>query len=123
MSRCPMSLVCQHAAYVGKTHAHSRTVRRVLPLRGQDTHGRKTVGLVRRREELGFNNAGPVGQRKELHRLARDLMMRALFDNEAACRNGFISHDGQGSLLANGAKLWLNPFERRARPIAAPASE
>ena|SRR5437899_1548252 len=49
------------------------------------TNRRKAVGLARLRERFGFDDAGPVGERKKFHRLACDLMMRALLDDEATC--------------------------------------
>jgi hypothetical protein len=54
-------------------------------------NSRQTVTPVRRREEFGFNNTGPVGQREEFHRLPCDLMMRALLDDETAGRHGFAA--------------------------------
>jgi hypothetical protein len=42
------------------------------------------VAAAGRREQFRFHHAGLIGQRQEPHRLARDLMMLALFDDEAA---------------------------------------
>ena len=50
------------------------------------THRRQCVVLVSLREQFRFHHAGPVCQCQELHRLAGDLMMRPLFDDQPAIR-------------------------------------
>ena len=46
--------------------------------------GRKPIGLVGFGEELGLDDAGPVGDGDELHRFTGGLVEKALFDDEAA---------------------------------------
>ena len=47
------------------------------------------MALVGLREEFGFDHASPVGQRKEFHRFARDLVMGALLHDKTAGDNRF----------------------------------
>src|SRR6185437_10015847 len=51
--------------------------------------GGEAVVLVGVCKEFGLDDACPVGEREKFHRLTGDLMMRALFNYEAARRDGF----------------------------------
>ena len=51
------------------------------------THRRQAVAAVSRREEFGFDHAGPIGEGEKFHRFAGDLVVGALFDNESAGDN------------------------------------
>ena len=62
-----------------------------LNLQDRITNRCQAVAPVRRREEFRFHNARPVGQREGFHRLAGDLVMRALFDDEGAGRDGLAN--------------------------------
>lgn len=42
-------------------------------------------------KQLGFHNARPVRQRQEFHGFTGDLVMRALFDEQATSRDGFTN--------------------------------
>ena len=53
------------------------------------TNGGQPVAFIGLREQLGFNHARPVGERQELHRLAGDLVVRALLHDQATSRDGF----------------------------------
>jgi len=47
----------------------------------------KTIAFVGLSKQFGFNDAGPIGQTEEFHRLAGNLVMGALLDNQPASRD------------------------------------
>src|SRR5207247_4281597 len=59
-----------------------------LNLKHRIAHRCESVGFVSLREQFGLHHARPVGEGEKLHRLARDLMMRALLDDEPAGGDG-----------------------------------
>jgi hypothetical protein len=58
------------------------------------SHRGQAIAFVRLSEKLRFNHAGRVGKCQELHWFAGDLVVRPLFDDEAA------SDDGIADVLA-----------------------
>lgn len=55
-----------------------------LDLQHRITHRGQAVTAVGRREELRLHQAGPIGQGEKFHRLAGDLVVGALLDDQAA---------------------------------------
>jgi len=68
-------------------------------------HGGQAVILVGLREQFRFHDAGLVGEGEKFHRLAGDLVMRALFDHQPAGRDGFaevFAQAGNGAIRIPG---------------------
>src|ERR1019366_5321430 len=61
------------------------------------TEGGHAVALVGLGKKFGFDDAGPVGQAQEFHRLAGDLMMDALLHDQAAGGHGVTDEFAQAA--------------------------
>ncbi len=76
---------------------------------------RETIAFVCLGEELAFDHASPVGEREKFHWLPRDLMMRALFDDQAACRDRLADELDEAVYRAIGIPSHIiKKFERMA---------
>ncbi len=67
--------------------------------------GGQAVGFVGVGEQFGFDHAGPVGEGEEFHWFAGDLVMGALFDDEAAGDDflaDLLSESGDGAIGVPG---------------------
>ena len=60
-----------------------------LDFQNRITKGGQAVAFIGLCEQLGFHNARPVGERQKFHRLAGNLVVRALLHNQATRRDGF----------------------------------
>ena len=130
-TNCPRLPRPQHSQ--GKSPPILKRLHRRGDFQHRIPHRRQPVILIRLREKLRFHHARPVGQREEFHRLAGNLVMRALFNHQPKMTGLEMIAKLRAArrvvpvIMATGLlpteeftrKPWLKPDATLQRPFAA----